>query len=185
MWRSTGEKLTNGAYTREASGFRVIETEALSAHCSGISIFYREAEHFSIKYLCLHGPNVINFQLVTGRRRWHVVGYYISPSDTLTIEDIAAAIWGQPYRAGILVYRNLNTNLADPEGTPLGEVIADELAVAGMTDMGLYFIPQRKSWLQDRCTYSMRRDGQEVRSRMDYILGTYLRLFQYVAIQDN
>ena len=30
----------------------------------------------------------------------------------------------------------------------------------------------------------MRRDGREFRSRTDYILGTYIRLFQDMAVQD-
>ena len=60
--------------------------------CGGVYIFYREAEHFAVEELCLHGLNVIRFQLVTGRWRWHVVGCYIPPRDALTIEDIIAAI---------------------------------------------------------------------------------------------
>ena len=65
-------KLTKGVYTREASGFWVMATEAPSDHRGSVAFFYGEAEHFAIKELCLHGPNVIIFQLVTGRRQWHV-----------------------------------------------------------------------------------------------------------------
>ena len=54
--------------------------------------FYREAEHFVVKELCLHDLNIISFHLVTGRRWWHVVGCYLAPSDTSTIEDVASAI---------------------------------------------------------------------------------------------
>ena len=60
-------------------------TAALSTHCGGVAIFYREAEHFAIKDLRLHGPNVISFQMVTGRRRWHVMGCYIVPIDSSNI----------------------------------------------------------------------------------------------------
>ena len=49
-------------------------TEAPSAHRGGVAIFYREVEHFSVEEIYLHGLNVIRFKLVTGRRRWHVVG---------------------------------------------------------------------------------------------------------------
>ena len=48
----------------------------------------------------------------------------------------------------------------------------------------MHFFPQSKLWLQDRCTWSMRRDGLEVRSWTDYILGKYCRMFQDVSVQD-
>ena len=70
---------------REASGFQVMSTEAPSVHHGGVAILYREAEHFAIKELCIHGPNVISFKMVTGRRRWHVAGCYITPSNASTI----------------------------------------------------------------------------------------------------
>ena len=66
--------LTNIVYTWESSGFCLTAMVVPSTHCGGVAIFYREAEHFSIKELHLHGPNTISFQLVTGRRRWHFVG---------------------------------------------------------------------------------------------------------------
>ena len=111
-------KLTKGVYTQESGGFWAMVTKAPIPHRGNIAIFYREAEHFAIKELLLHVPNVISFQLVTGRWRWHVVEYYISPRDASTIEDVDAAIRAQPYRAEFLVAGNLNANLAEPEGTP-------------------------------------------------------------------
>ena len=87
---------------------------------------------------------------MTGRRKWHVVGCYIALSNALTIEYVTADIKDQPYGAELLVARNFNINLAYPEGTPQGEAIADELAVTGLMDMGIHFLPQCKTWLQDR-----------------------------------
>ena len=77
---------------RKASGFFVMTTEALSAHRGSVAIFYREAEQFTIKELRLNGSNVISFHLVTGRRRWNIIGCFIAPSDALTIEYVAATI---------------------------------------------------------------------------------------------
>ena len=109
--------------------------ESLSAHCGGIVIFYREAYHFSIKVLRLHGLNVVSFQMVTGRQCWHVVGCYISPIDASTIEVVAAAIRDKPYGAELLMSGDLNANLAEPEGTPQGDSITDELMVVGLMYM--------------------------------------------------
>ena len=50
--------------------------------------------------------------------------------------------------------------------------------------MGMHLLPRCRPWLQDRFTWSMRRDGREVQFQTDYILGKYLRLFQDVAIRD-
>ena len=85
---------------------------------------------------------------------------YISSREASTIEDVSATIKARPYRSDLLVAGDLNVNLAEPEGTPRGEAIADELAAAGIEDMGLHFYPCLKLWLQDMCTWSMRRDGR-------------------------
>ena len=158
--------------------------EALIAHHGGVAIFYRKAEHFAIKELRLHGPNIFSFQLLKGRWRWYFGGCYITPSDTLTIDDVTAAIRDQTYVAKLLVAGNLNADLVEPEVTPQCEAILYELAAAGLMYMGLHFLPRRNPLLQDRCMWSMWRDGQEVRSRMDNILGKYCRLLQDLAIRD-
>ena len=85
-------RLTKRFYTRKASGFCVTATEAPSALRGGFAFFNRKAEHFAVEELLLHGPNVIIFQLVTGKRRWRVVGCYIASSDASTIEDVNVAI---------------------------------------------------------------------------------------------
>ena len=67
-------------------------TAAPSAHRGGVTVFYHKAEHFATEELRLHGTNNLRFQLVTGRRRQHVAGCYITPVDTSTIEDVVVAI---------------------------------------------------------------------------------------------
>ena len=56
-----------------------------------------------LKRSVLHGLHVIRFQIATGQLREHVVGCYISPSNTSTVEGVAAAIRDQPYGAELLV----------------------------------------------------------------------------------
>ena len=58
------------------------------------------------------------------------------------------------------------------------------LATAGVEDVAQYFMPQRRRWSRDRRTWDMRRKGQVVRSRNDYILGTDRRLFKNIAVWD-
>ena len=121
---------------------------------------------------------------MTGQQRWHVLGFYINPSYALTIEYITVAIGTRTYGDGLLVDVDLNANLAGLEGTPRDEVIADKLAAADIVDMGLHFLPRRKPWLQDRCTWIMRKNRRYFWSQTDYILVMYSRLFQDVAVWD-
>ena len=79
---------------------------------------------------------------------------------------------------------DLNAKLAEPEGTQWSEAITDKLAALRLENMGLHFLPQRKTWLQYRYTWSIRRDEQEFRSQTDYILRKYCRLFQDMAVRD-
>ena len=79
---------------------------------------------------------------------------------------------------------DINANLEEPEGTPQAESIADKLATAGLMYMGLHFLPRRKPWLKDMCTWNMQQDGREFWYQTDYILGTYCRMFQAVAARD-
>ena len=137
-------KLINRVYMRESIGFQVTTAAALSAHCGGIAVFYRKAENLANEELCIHGPNVISVHMVTGRRRWHIIGRYIFPSDASTIEYIIASTMAQNYRADFLVAGNINNNLEDPEGTPQAEAIADKLTAAGLMDMCLHFLPRCK-----------------------------------------
>ena len=81
---------------KESIRFRVMSTAAPSAHRSGITIFYSEAEHFAIEELRLHGPNVIRFQMVKGGWWWNIVVCYIDPINDLTIEGVVAAIRDRP-----------------------------------------------------------------------------------------
>ena len=79
---------------------------------------------------------------------------------------------------------DFNVDIMAPEGNRRAENIATDLAMAGVEDMAQHFMPRRRRWSRDRRTWDMRRKGQVVRSRTDYILGTDRRLFKNVAVRD-
>ena len=130
------------------------------------------------------GPNVLGFHLATGAWRWYIVGVYIAPEDTTTLERVVKAIRRKPQGAKLLVAGDFNVNIAAPEGDRRAEDIATELATAGLEDMARHFLPREKRWCRDRRTWGMLRKGREVRSRTDYILGTDRRLFRNVTVRD-
>ena len=61
-----------------------------------MAVFNRPAPHFAVEAVQKFGPNVIGFQLVTGAQRWCIVGCYLAPDDTSTIERVAEALKERP-----------------------------------------------------------------------------------------
>ena len=101
------------------------------------------------------GPNVLGFQLATGARRWYIVGVYILPEGTETMERVVEAIRKKPRGAELLVAGDFNADIAAPEGYRRAEKIATELETAGLEDMAQHFLPQEKLWCRDRRTWGM------------------------------
>ena len=99
------------------------------------------------------------------------------------MEMVVKAIGRKPPGAELMVAGDFNVEILAPEGRR-AKNIATDLATAGVEDMAQNFIPRGRQWCRDRRTWDMKRQGQVVRSRIDYILGTDRRLFQNVAVRD-
>ena len=78
-------KCTDGIYTRESAGYRVVATDAPSRHRGGVALFYRPSPLFEVEAVREYGPNVLSFEVATGARRWYIIGCYLAPDDILTI----------------------------------------------------------------------------------------------------
>ena len=94
---------------------------------------------------------------------------------------MVTAIGRKPPGAELMVAGNFNADIKAPEGSRQAENITTDIATAGLEDMGQNFMPRRRRWNRDRRAWDMRRKGQVVRSRTDYILRTNIRLFKNVA----
>ena len=81
------------------------------------------------------GSNFIGFCMETGERRWYIIGCYLYPDNTSTIESVVAALKDRPRGAELLVSGDLNANLVETEGCWRGEEIAEALKTAGLEDM--------------------------------------------------
>ena len=81
-------------------------------------------------------------------RRWYIIGCYLSPNDTSTIESVVAALKERPRGAALLVAVDLNTTLADPENDQRGTDIAAALTAELLEDMSAHFLPRRCTWGQ-------------------------------------
>ena len=108
-------KITDGVYTCASAGYRVVATDAPSRHRGGIAMFYREGAGFAVEEVRPYGPNVIIFEVVTGRRRWYIIGCYLAPDDARTIERVLTALGDQPRGTALVVAGDLNTDMGDME----------------------------------------------------------------------
>ena len=105
-------KLIDGIYTRRSAGYSVVATYAPSQHRGGVAIFYRSELHFTVEAVEKSGPNVIDLQIATGARQWYIVGVYLAPNNTATMERVIKAIRSQPRGEELLVAGDFNVNLA-------------------------------------------------------------------------
>ena len=69
-------KVTWGIYPRRGFGYSVFATDAPSRWCGGVALFWRECDGCVVEEQRKWGPNVLSFQLVTGRGRFYCIGTY-------------------------------------------------------------------------------------------------------------
>ena len=117
-------KCTDGIYTRESDGYRVVATDAPRRHCGGVALFYRPTPLFVVEAVRYYGPNVTSFKLETGARRWYIIGCYLAPDDTSTIERVVDALRDRPKGTALVVVGDHNTDLEDSENDRRGTEIA-------------------------------------------------------------
>ena len=104
-----------------------------------------------------YGPNVLSFKVVTGRRRWYIIGCYIAPDDAQTIERVVTALGDQPRGTALIVAGDFNTDLGEMASDGRGTEIAAEITEAGLEDMTAHFLPRKRRWGRERRTWSMVR----------------------------
>ena len=66
-------KCTDGIYTHESAGYRVVVTDAPSQHRGRVALFYRPLPLFEVEAVREYGPNVLSFEVATGARRWYII----------------------------------------------------------------------------------------------------------------
>ena len=106
-------KCTDGIYTRESDGYRVVATDAPSRHRGGVALFYRPSPLFEVEAVREYGPNVLRFKVETGEQRWYIIGCYLAPDDAETIERVVTALGDRPKGTTLIVAGDLITDLED------------------------------------------------------------------------
>ena len=107
-------------------------------------MFYRPSPWYMVEETQQFGTKIVGFHMETGERRWYIVGCYLAPYDTSTIESVFAALKECPWGAELLVAEYLNINIEDPEGDQREEDNSEELKTTGLKDMSSHFLPRRR-----------------------------------------
>ena len=143
-------KCTDGIYTRDSAGYSVVATDAPSRHRSGVAVLYWPSPHFAVEAVQNFGPNVVGFQMATGARWWYIIGCYLTPDDTATIERVVSALKERPRGAALLVAEDLNTMLTEKENDRRETDIAEALTEEGPEDTTTLFLPHQRKWGRER-----------------------------------
>ena len=82
-------KLTNDVYTRSSSGYRIVASNAPSAHQGGIALVWQEHQAYELEEYKFYGGNVMTFRLITEAENYYIIGCYIPPgcNETYTGTD--------------------------------------------------------------------------------------------------
>ena len=93
--------------------------------------------------------------MVTGERRWYIIGCYLALENTLTIESVVAALKERPRGAKLLVAGDLNINLEDPEGYCREGGSMAALMTSVLEDILAHFLLRRRPWCRYGRTWSI------------------------------
>ena len=87
-------------------------------------------------------------------RRWYIIGFYLAPDNTLTIQIVVAALKERPQGTALLVAGDVNTTLTYPENDRRGTEITAALTEAELEDMAAHFVSCQSRWGRERRTWS-------------------------------
>jgi hypothetical protein len=111
----TETKITDDIYTHFSLGYNVFASNAVSVWQGGIALFWRDNDLYEIEESKICGPNMLSFELVTGKTRFYIMGAYLPPSDPGTTLMHAKQAWKEcPNGCKPILLGNLNTNILFP-----------------------------------------------------------------------
>jgi Endonuclease-reverse transcriptase len=147
-----------------------------------VALFYKSTnKSFTLEGTHTFGPNVIRTTLVSGNRRWTLIGAYIPPSETNndTINYIQLATQ-HAHNHELVLLGDLNVNLNDMQRSN----IRQDDTVALISSLGLQDLRQAfRIKYSSKWTWRQLRDNRYITSECDYILTTNVKDFKHIRIK--
>ena len=142
----TETKFSNNKFTKVDEGYTVVGT-VTDGNKGGVVLFYRDgADDWVLESIKTFGPNVIRGTIVSGQKRWYIIGAYIPPSeeDGRTLDCIAQARESvHNHRWPTLLLGDLNCDLGRPEGNSIVGAERRMETAALMSTLGLKCMTSR------------------------------------------
>jgi hypothetical protein len=111
----TEMKITDDWYPKLTSGYKFILSKAITNKQGGIALVWKEGHSsFEVEAARVVTPNLLTFQLVTGYKRFYVMGIYIPPNDTTGVDALRAAWNACPDGCAPIVMGDLNICFEHP-----------------------------------------------------------------------
>jgi exonuclease III len=178
----TETKLHDDKFTKMSSGYEIFATRARSTSQGGaalVAIRKERGKRWDAEQLQWHGPNVIDFTLVSGKRHTRIIGIYLPPGedDESSLNSMEQAI--EEAKDPVVVMGGFNADLGGHRrdlcfGSGGGTVAEQrELTIlASVAGHGL--VDSGKSHLQKSTigtwTWQQWWNGDRVRASIDFIL---------------
>lgn len=181
----TETKLQDNKHTTNCEDYTIVSTNAISKYQGGVALCYRTSKDYCIEGTRTFGPNVIQTTLVSGKKRWRIVGAYIPPSETNgeTLDFIQAGTTTTS-KIPLILLGDFNVNISTNANHQLNDRQMETIGI--ISTLGLYNLnqhfKQRRNW--GNWTWSMRREGKRITSTCDYILSSNLEDFKSFKLKE-
>jgi hypothetical protein len=169
----TETKLVDDRHPKNASGYTIMCSKAVSGHQGGVALVWNEDDpEFEVESVLFNrGPNIVTFQVTTGDERYYVIRIYIPPNCSNGVDDLRRAREACPQGCKPIVLGDLNINLGYPRDER-EEIIVDLLDEINLIDSSRRFVlrtPRRNS-TRARWTWCQKRRGWQHYTQPDYIM---------------
>jgi len=164
----TETKLCGNRYAKQGFGYSVFATSATSPHKGGIALVWRtKPAHWILEGMRILSPNSISAILVSGTRRWLLLGTYLSPNDDPDDElDLLEDESRHHPNIPVILLGDLNADIGDTTNAR-SIAISTTLQHLGAIDIFHRFLQKKR---RRNTRHRVLTDSHQQRSRCDYAL---------------
>ena len=134
-------------------------------------MIWRAAKGWQVENMARFGPSAVILLMMSGARRWYVVGAYMPPNNTPDVHNVKQVLRAASKGLDMILMGDLNARLGDP-CDEREEDLATALADRGLVNMTDHLFPRRNYRGSGSWAWSTQREGRRVTGRGDYTLST-------------